>query len=88
MAEFKLLDQRHYVSIRVTYISMKTPNKGYNEVYDTFSFKKISKATILGCEVSFFGQKKLKAPMEGYNRACEGYNSFIEVFNIRDFDIG
>ena len=34
-----------------------------------------------------FLEKKLKAPMEGYNRACEGYNSFIEVFNIRDFDI-
>ena len=34
-----------------------------------------------------FSEKKLKAPMEGYNRACEGYNSFIEVFNIRDFDI-
>ena len=34
MAELKLLDQRHHESIRVTYISMKTPNKGYNEVYD------------------------------------------------------
>ena len=34
-----------------------------------------------------FSEKKLKAPMEGYNRACEGYKGFIEGFDIRDFDI-
>ena len=86
MAELKLLDQRHHESIRVTYISMKTPNKGYNEVYDTFSFKKISKATTWAVKYPF-SEKILKAIMEGYNRACEGYKGFIEGFDIKDFDI-
>ena len=52
MAELKPF-QRHHESIRVTYISMKTPNKGYNEVYDTFSFKKISKATTWAVKYPF-----------------------------------
>ena len=73
MAELEIIQQRHLIkaTMRSLIDFLSKHIQGYN----------------MGPVKYFFSEKKQKAPVEGYNRACKGYNSFIEVFNIRDFDI-
>ena len=74
MAELEILQQKHLIKATMrSLIDFLSKNiQGYN----------------MGPVKYLFSEKKTESPVEGYNRACEGYNSFIEVFNIRDFDIG
>ena len=73
MAELEILHQRHLIKAKIKSLIH-------------FLSKKYPKLQYWAVKYPF-SEKKLKAPMESYNRACKGYSSFIEVFNMRDFNI-